>query len=411
MADIRARRIRIVQVDAATPSPFAASVAFSYVASFIYEGDAPLAERRAQALTLDRRMLAELVGADELRDLLDADALAQLEAELQSLEESRWARTRDEAHDLLRRLGDLTEAELAARSTEAFHQPLLDARRAVVVRVAGEGRLIAAEDAGRYRDALGAALPPGLPDAFLEPVPDALTQLVRRWARTHGPFVPAEPAARLGVPVELVEVVVKDLEAAGTLAHGAFRPAGSKVEWCDQEVLTRLKQRSLAVLRREVEAVEVAGLARFLPAWQGVGSTSFGFDRLFEAIGQLQGAQIPASVLERDVLAARMARYAPRLLDELMASGEVLWVGAGPIGRDDGRVMLLLRSEAHLLVPRLGLDQLERPATEEHDRIRAVLEERGACFWRELAGRDVRESLEVLWDLVWAGEVLSLIHI
>nr|MDQ3385181.1 DEAD/DEAH box helicase [Actinomycetota bacterium] len=407
MADIRARRLRVVQVDAAAPSPFAASVAFSYVASFIYEGDAPMAERRAQALTLDRRMLAELVGADELRELLDADALAQLEAELQALEESRWARTLDEAHDLLRRLGDLTEGELAARGTEAFHQALLAARRAVVVRVAGEGRLIAAEDAGRYRDALGAALPPGLPDAFLEPVPDALTQLVRRWARTHGPFVPAEPAARLGVPVELVEVVVKDLEAAGTLAHGAFRPAGSKVEWCDQEVLTRLKQRSLAVLRREVEAVEVAGLARFLPAWQGVGSTTFGLDRLFEAIGQLQGAQIPASVLERDVLAARMARYAPRLLDELVASGEVLWVGAGPIGRDDGRVVLLLRSEAHLLVPRLGLDQLERPATEEHDRLRSVLEERGACFWRELAGRDVRESLEVLWDLVWAGEVTN----
>ena len=363
-------------------------------------------------------MLAELVGADELRELLDADALAQLEAELQALEESRWARTLDEAHDLLRRLGDLTEAELAARSTEAFHQALLAARRAVVVRVAGEGRLIAAEDAGRYRDALGAALPPGLPDAFLEPVPDALTQLVRRWARTHGPFVPAEPAARLGVPIELVEVVVRDLEAAGTLAHGGFRPDGrgdcrepagsrGKAEWCDQEVLTRLKQRSLAVLRREVEAVEVAGLARFLPAWQGVGSTSFGLDRLFEVIGQLQGAQVPASVLERDVLAARMARYAPRLLDELVASGEVLWVGAGPIGRDDGRVVLLLRSEAHLLVPRLGLDQLDRPATEEHDRIRAVLAERGACFWRELVGRDVRESLEVLWDLVWAGEVTN----
>ncbi len=409
MADIRARRLRVVQVDAAAPSPFAASVAFSYVASFIYEGDAPLAERRAQALTLDRRMLAELVGADELRELLDAGALAQLEAELQALEESRWARTLDEAHDLLRRLGDLTEAELAARGTDAFHQPLLEGRRAVVVRVAGEGRLIAAEDAGRYRDALGAALPPGLPEAFLEPVPDALTQLVRRWARTHGPFVTAEPAARLGVPVALVEVVVKDLEAAGTLAHGAFRPAGrgDTREWCDQEVLTRLKQRSLAVLRREVEAVEVAGLARFLPAWQGVGSTSFGLDRLFEAIGQLQGAQVPASVLERDVLAARMARYAPRLIDELVASGEVLWVGAGPIGRDDGRVVLLLRSEAHLLVPRLGLDQLERPATGEHDRIRAVLEARGACFWRELAGRDVRESLEVLWDLVWAGEVTN----
>ncbi len=409
MRDIRSRRLRVVQVDAAAPSPFAASVAFSYVASFIYEGDAPMAERRAQALTLDRRMLAELVGADELRELLDPDALAQLEAELQALDENRWARSVDEAHDLLRRLGDLTEAELAARSTETFHQALVDRRRAVVVRVAGEGRLIAVEDAGRYRDALGAALPPGIPDAFLEPVPDALTQLVRRWARTHGPFLPAEPAARFGVPVDLVATVVKDLEAAGTLAAGAFRPAasGEGREWCDQDVLTRLKQRSLAVLRREVEAVDAPALARFLPAWHGVGSPAFGLNRLFEVVAQLQGASMPASVLERDVLASRVGRYAPRLLDELVASGEVLWLGAGPLGRDDGRVVLLLRSDAHLLVPRLGLDQLERPATDEHERLRAVLEQRGACFWRELSGPDDRASLDALWDLVWAGEVTN----
>ncbi len=409
MRDIRSRRLRVVQVDAAAPSPFAASVAFSYVASFIYEGDAPLAERRAQALTLDRRMLAELVGADELRELLDPSALAQLEAELQALDETRWARTVDEAHDLLRRLGDLNEAELAARSTGTFHQALVDARRAVVVRVAGEGRLIPVEDAGRYRDALGAALPPGIPDAFLEPVPDALTQLVRRWARTHGPFVPAEPAARLGVPVELVATVVKDLEGAGTLAAGAFRPEGPRDgrEWCDQDVLTRLKQRSLAVLRREVEAVDPPALARFLPAWQGVGSSAPGLNRLFEAVAQLQGASVPASVLERDVLASRVGRYAPRLLDELVASGEVLWVGAGPLGRDDGRVVLLLRSDAHLLVPRLGLDLLESPDDEEHHRLRSVLGERGACFWRELAGRDERASLDALWDLVWAGEVTN----
>ncbi|MEO5680008.1 MAG: DEAD/DEAH box helicase, partial [Acidimicrobiales bacterium] len=409
MADIRARRVRVVQVDAPAPSPFAASVAFSYVASFIYEGDSPLAERRAQALTLDRRMLAELVGADELRELLDPQALAQLEAELQALEESRWARTLDEAHDLLRRLGDLAEDELAARTTETFHEALVDGRRAVVVRVAGQGRLIAVEDAGRYRDALGAALPPGIPEAFLDLVPDALTQLVRRWARTHGPFVPAEPAARFGVPVDLVATVVRDLEVAGTLASGAFRPdgRGEAREWCDQDVLTRLKQRSLAVLRREVEAVDVAALARFLPAWQGVGSTAAGLDRLFEVVAQLQGASIPASVLERDVLATRVARYAPRLLDELLASGEVLWLGAGALGRDDGRVVLLLRADAPLLVPRLGMEQLERPDGAEHDRIRAVLAQRGACFWRELAGADDRASLDALWDLVWAGEVTN----
>ncbi len=407
MGDIRARRLRVVQVDAPSPSPFAASVAFSYVASFIYEGDAPLAERRAQALTLDRRMLAELVGADELRELLDADALTLLESELQALEEHRWARTLDEAHDLLRRLGDLTEAELDARSTGPFSADLVAGRRAVVVRVAGEGRLIAVEDAGRYRDGLGAPLPPGIPDAFLEPVPDALTQLVRRWARTHGPFVTAEPAARLGVPVDLVDLVVKELEVAGTLVHGAFRPGGDTREWCDEEVLSRLKQRSLALLRREVEAVEAPALARFLPSWHGVGGETPGLNRLFEVVGQLKGVSVPASVLERDVLASRVGRYAPRLLDELVASGEVLWVGAGPLGRDDGRLVLLLRADAHLLVPRLGLEHLERPVAEEHDRLRAVLEQRGACFWRELAGGDARASLDALWDLVWAGEVTN----
>ena len=407
MADVRARRLRVVQVDAPVPSPFAASVAFSYVASFMYEGDAPLAERRAQALTLDRRMLAELVGADELRGLLDAGALAQLEAELQALDESRWARTLDEAHDLLRRLGDLTEAELAARSTGSFWSELIAQRRAVLVRVAGEGRLIAVEDAGRYRDGLGAPLPAGIPDAFLEPVPDALTQLVRRWARTHGPFLTSEPAARFGVPADLVDVVVKELESVGTLAHGAFRPGGALREWCDQDVLSRLKQRSLALLRREVEAVEAPALARFLPAWHSVGSEAPGLDRLFEVVAQLQGASLPASVLERDVLASRVGRYTPRLLDELVASGEVLWVGAGPLGRDDGRLVLLLRADAHLLVPRLGLEQLEPPRSDEHERIREVLDQRGACFWRELAGRDDKASLDALWDLVWAGEVTN----
>jgi len=420
MEDIQARRLRVVQVDSPAPSPFAASVAFSYVASFIYEGDAPLAERRAQALTLDRRMLAELVGADELRDLLDPDALAQLESELQALEETRWARTLDEAHDLLRRLGDLTEAELDARSTDPFAAELVATRRAVVVRVAGEGRLIAVEDTGRYRDGLGAPLPPGIPGAFLEPVPDALTQLVRRWARTHGPFLTVEPADRLGVPVDLVDVVVKDLETAGTLVHGAFRPRepyrpgigrgdgpSDGREWCDQGVLTRLKQRSLARLRREVEAVEAPALARFLPAWHGIDRQVPGLDRLYEVVTQLQGATIPASVLERDVVAPRVGQYAPRLLDQLIASGEVLWMGAGPLGRDDGRLVLLLRSDAHLLVPRLGLGQIDRPDTEEHERIRAVLGDRGACFWRELAGRDDRASLDALWDLVWAGEVTN----
>ena len=403
MGDVRARAVRVVPVDTPAPSPFASSLAFSYVASFMYEGDAPLAERRAQALTLDRRMLAELVGSDELRELIDPTALAQLEAELQALDERRWARSPDGATDLLRRLGDLTAAELDARCVSPFAEALVRERRAVVVRVAGEDRLIAAEDAGRYRDALGVAPPRGVPDAFLEPVPDALTQLVRRWARVHGPFRTAEPAARFGVPVELVRAELGALARAGTLVRGEFRPDGTEREWCDHEVLRILRQRSLAALRREVEPTAPEALGRFLPAWHGIGTEAGGLDRTYEVVSQLQGVAVPASVLERDVLAARIRDYSPRLLDELMAAGEVLWVGAGPLGRDDGKVVLALRGS----VLARSLPAGERPEGEEHDRLRSVLAGRGACFFRELGGADDGATLDALWDLVWAGEVTN----
>ncbi|MGH9073489.1 MAG: DEAD/DEAH box helicase, partial [Acidimicrobiales bacterium] len=441
MGDIRARRIRVVGVDTPTPSPFASSLAFSYVSRFIYEGDAPLAERRAQALTLDRAMLAELVGSDELRQLIDAGALAALESELQALDERRWARSFDEAHDLLRRLGDLSPAELAARcgpGAAGAGEELSARRRAVVVRLAGEDRLIAAEDAGRYRDALGVLPPAGLPDAFLAPVADALTQLVRRWARTHGPFTTADPAARLGLGVEQVGAALAGLEAAGTLVRGEFRPDGRQREWCDAAVLSTLRQRSLAALRQEVAPTTGDALARFLPLWQGlrIGGASplevgdegasgervpaRALDRCWEALVQLQGVPIPASVAEAEVLAARVEGYSPRLLDELLGGGEVMWVGAGPLGRDDGKVRFLLRDQAGLLLDRLAPVRREgrpgegRPGEEEHERLRAVLAARGACFFPELVlppslagpGTDAA-ALDALWDLVWAGEVTN----
>ncbi|MDP9442636.1 MAG: DEAD/DEAH box helicase, partial [Actinomycetota bacterium] len=412
MADIAARRVRVVSVDTPAPSPFASSLAFRYVSNFMYEGDSPVAERRAQALTLDRHMLAELLGADELRELIDAVALSALEAELQALDERRWARSVDAASDLLRRLGDLSVEELRARSVGDFSELLMRERRAVPVRVAGEERLILAEDAGRYRDGLGVAIPRGVPEAFLDPVPDALDQLVRRWARTHGPFLTAEPAARFGVPVERVEEVLVRLEAAETVVRGGFRPAASVAdgsaskgrEWCDNEVLRLLRQRSLAVLRREVEPVEAQALARFLPAWQGVGGEARGIDRLYEVLRQLQGVAVPASVLERDVLSARVRDYSPRLLDELCAGGEVVWVGAGPLGRDDGKVLLYLRgSPLALAAP--APSSADRPSDAEHERLREVLATRGAAFFRDLSPADDRTTLDALWDLVWAGEV------
>ena len=424
LSDIAARRVRVSSLELPSPSPFASGLVFSYVAAFMYEGDAPLAERRAQALTLDRRMLAELLGSDELRDLLDSDALEQLELELQALDDRRRATSLDQAADLLRRLGDLTLEELRARCTPGLGDVggrLVETRRAAPVRVAGEERLIAAEEAGRYRDALGVQPPPGLPEAYLEVVPDALVQLVRRWARVHGPFTPREPAARLGIGVNPVLDVLERLAHDGRLERGAFRPGGHDEEWCDVDVLRVLRERSLAVLRREVEPADAAALARFLPAWHGVAPvgvppTAGGLDRLWEVIGQLQGVALPASVWEVDVLPSRVRNYQPRLLDELLSSGEVMWVGAGSLGRDDGRVVFVRRDDGPLLLPRLGfIGELGSSGAESvtdplHDRLRHVLAERGACFFRELVtdpGLRDHEVLEALWDLVWAGEVTN----
>ncbi len=277
LRDIQSRKIRVSPVDTPLPSPFASGLANAYVASFLYDGDAPMAERRAQALTLDRRLLAELVGSEELRELLDADALAALEDDLQALSENRKVSSLDAAHDLLRRIGDLSRAELELRSSEPdlnLAQQLLDERRALPVRIAGDDRLIAIEDAGRYRDALGVSLPVGVPEAFLAYAPDALLQLVRRWSRTHGPFQREEPATRLGVPAELVDSVLEQLEQTDRVVRGEFRPGGQGLEFCDTEVLRQLRNRSLAALRKQVAAVDEATLARFLPQWQGVGSTT-----------------------------------------------------------------------------------------------------------------------------------------
>ena len=423
MQDIRARKVRVVGVDTALASPFASSLAFGYVANFMYEGDAPLAERRAQALTLDRAMLAELLGSDELRELIDPGALAALEAELQHLEPRRHARTIDAAHDLLLRLGDLTQAELDARSVgggaggpAGFGGQLVAARRALLVRVGGEERLIAAEDAGRYRDALGVSPPPGVPEAFLAPVENALVSVIRRWARGRGPFVTDEMTMRFALPPDRASDVLRSLVEAQTLVRGEFRPDGVEREWCDAEVLRLLRQRSLAALRQQIEPTDQTTLARFMTAWHGIGSDAGGLDRLYEVITQLQGVPIPASVLERDVLSARVRDYSPRLLDELCGAGEVVWVGAGPLGRDDGKVMLFVRSSAGLLLGggfggglgggSLGAGDADWDEAEHH-RLRDVLGLRGACFFRDLAGEDDNRTLDALWDLVWAGEVTN----
>jgi ATP-dependent Lhr-like helicase len=434
LGGVTRREIEVREVETVAASPFAGSLLFDYLAAFMYEGDAPLAERRAGALALDRELLRELLGQEELRDLIDPAALADLELALQALVPERAARTVDSLHDLLRRLGDLTTEEVAARIVEPpaageWLAALQGSRRAVAIRIAGEERWIAIEDSGRYRDALGVALPVGVPAAFLGSVEDALGGLVARWARFHGPFLAVEPARRLGLAATRVEAVLERLLEAGTILRGEFRPGGTQREWCDPEVLRQLRRRSLARLRKEVEPVEQAVLARFLPAWQGVrpiatvgqGSDAApaagvailrgeaALERLAEVVDQLAGVPIPASVLERDVLPARIPGYQPRLLDELGALGEVAWVGRGSLGRDDGRVVLYRPGRE--ILRDLAASEVVAPPGDLHERLRERLRGRGASFYRELAsaaGRaSERETLDALWGLVWAGEVTN----
>ncbi|MEO8272902.1 MAG: DEAD/DEAH box helicase, partial [Chloroflexota bacterium] len=377
----------------------------------------------------------ELLGQEELRELLDPEALADLELALQSLTDERQANSMEHVHDLLRRIGDLSASEIEARVeggvtvAESWLRELEASRRAVSMRIGGDDRWVAIEDAGRYRDGVGASPPRGVPEAFLVRVTGALDSLLARFARSHGPFLATEPAARWGMPLGVIEDALARLAAAGTILRGEFRPNGSEREWCDPEVLRQLRRRSLARLRREVEPVDPETLGRFLPAWQGVAAVGAdqaplrggaALERLAEVVDQLSGVPIPASVLERDVLPARVPGYQPRLLDELGALGEVAWVGHGSLGRDDGRVVLHRPGRELLLPNQLG-DSAAAPASPLHDAIREHLRERGASFFRAIqaatgrapgAGAAIsstaeREVLDALWDLVWAGEVTN----
>ncbi|MHA3705078.1 ATP-dependent helicase [Jatrophihabitans sp. YIM 134969] len=403
MKALAGRSVRVVEVETSQPSPFARSLLFGYVGMFLYEGDAPLAERRAQALSLDAGLLAELLGSTELRELLDADSIATVAAELQRLPDDRHARGKDSVHDMLRGLGDLTTAEAVARGATPHDLADLEAeRRAIRVRIAGEERWLAIEDAGRVRDALGAALPVGVPEAFTEPVRDPLGDLVARYARTHPPFVAADISARLGLGTAVVTTALDRLRAAGQVTQGEFTPAATGREWCGSEVLRLIRRRSLAALRQEVEPVPASALARFAPAWQGVGARARGSDALLRAVEQLAGAPVPASALESLVLPARVADYSPALLDELTSAGDVVWSGAGALGSSDGWVALAPADIAAEILPLPG----DLTLTPAHDAVLGVLDADQALFARTLlerTGLSEKELQPVVWDLVWAG--------
>jgi ATP-dependent helicase Lhr and Lhr-like helicase len=405
MRDLAGRKARLVEVETPMPSPYARSLLFSYVGAFMYEGDAPLAERRAQALALDSTLLAELLGQANLRELLEPEVVAEASRELQRLPADRHARDVEGVADLLRELGPLTTSELTSRGAAArWPAELEESRRAIRVRIAGEERWAAIEDAGRLRDALGVPLPVGVPEAFLEPVADPLADLLSRYARTHGPFHAADVAARFGLGVA---VVVEGLHRlAGRVSEGEFTPGARGTEWCDAGVLRMLRRRSLARLRAEVEPSPHDALARFLPAWHGItvsASRLRGIDALIQTIEQLQGAAVPASALESLVLPARVPGYSPALLDELTASGEVIWAGQGGLPGGDGWVSLYLADTAPLLMP----EPVEITLTPLHEKILEALGDGGAVFFRTLSDRvgslNDQELVTALWDLVWAG--------
>ena len=435
---VRRREVRVVEVQTQVASPFARSLAFAYVAAYLYEGDAPLAERRAQALLLDRTMLRSLLGDIDTRSLLDQAAIDEVEAELQRLHPERAARDADGLHDMLRLLGDMTVEELVARSrpqamqkeqtgappetlgpmpaaevrqhVQHWLQTLVDQRRAFAATLAGERRYVAVEHAATLRDALGVVLPSEVPARFTAAqATPALEALVGRYARTHVPFAPNALAQRYGLAASSLQPVLTRLAHAGTLVHGELLPHGQAAEWCDAEVLRRLKRRTLSRLRGEVAAVPAEALGRFLPSWHGVDAPRRGLDGLQAVLHQLAGLPLSFAAWCNEVLPARLIDFSLDLLDLACATGAVVWVGAGSLGSRDGRVAFYGRAQAKAL---LAPPPAPTEPTPLHLAILGHLSSRGAAFTVELqeavAGPGQGGALqEALWDLVWSGHVTN----
>jgi ATP-dependent Lhr-like helicase len=413
LRSVKDHEIQVHIVDTQKASPFAASLLFGYTGNFIYDGDAPLAERRAAALSIDQSQLADLLGEADLRELLDPAAIAEVEANLQLLGENQRARTADSLHDLLLRLGDLARNEIALRvAAPALLKSLNELARAgriLQIKIAGQQRFIAVEDAARYRDALRLKLPPGLPKALLAPVAAPVLELTRRYARTHGPFTVHEAAARFGLNHEPVETALRTLVHDGRVLEGGFRPEGTHREYCDAESLRLIRNKSLARLRKEIEPAEPRIFARFETHWQGVLQKRRGLDALLDTIESLQGAPLPASLLESQILPARLARYSTADLDTLIAAGEVIWCGVDSIGDRDGRIALYLSERIAALLPPRGATA--EPITPREESVLAALTAGGALFFAQIHAATGAgfpgETVDALWSLVWRGLVTN----
>jgi ATP-dependent helicase Lhr and Lhr-like helicase len=404
---VERREVRVHEVETDSASPFSRSLVFAYVAEYLYNGDSPLAERKAQALTLDRNLLNELLGQDELRTLLDAAVISQLEDELQSLTQTRQVGSKEQLVDLLRRLGDLTTTEVESRCQENpsnWLRSLLQERRIVEMMVGSEKRWLVVEDAALYRDAFGAMPPKGLPTSLLGRVERPLEQVFGRYSRTRGPYLLDGLARRYGMKAAQAEPALRTLCARHRLLEGGFLPHGSGREFCNPDVLRTIRRRTLAKLRNAVAPVEAATLCRFLLDWQGLSRGS----RLEEVIPSLEGLPMSFQDMEKTVLPQRVRDYRPAQLDGLGQMGMVVWVGRGALGSKDGKVALYRRDRIALLLPKPEMPDDLEPLQQ---RVMEALDQRGACFFFDLlqmCGQPRSERLlSAIWDLVWSGLVTN----
>ncbi|MEQ3363152.1 DNA glycosylase AlkZ-like family protein [Raoultibacter massiliensis] len=366
MDDIQAGAVRLVEAQTSTPSPFAAPLLFGYVGDHLYDGDLPNAERKASLLSLDPTLLGELLGSDEVGGLIDPEVVRTVESQLQRLASDRRVRGVEGVADLLRALGPLTVGEVAERlrrdggcdedaaggSSCAFGeaQALLDelarSHRAFVATIGGASRWASFDDARLLRDALGTDAPGWTASSELaEPSGGSpgryhpLDELLARFARTHGPFATADAAAAFGIGCAVARDGLERLAAEGRIVQGRFKSEdggtadaeGEVRQWVSADVFKRLRSLSLAKARKAVRPVGSDAYVRFLLDLQGAGSFGRGrfegVEGVAHVLSQFEGVYLPAALWESVVLPSRVRDYRPSMLDELIASGEVMWVG------------------------------------------------------------------------------------